>query len=39
MSSKERIEQDSFGEVSLTISALYGAQTQGAAENFTLSDH
>lgn len=39
MSSKERIEQDSFGEVRLPISALYGAQTQRAVENFTLSDH
>ena len=32
-----RIETDSMGEVQVPIQALYGAQTQRAIENFTLS--
>jgi len=32
-----RIEKDSMGEVQVPISALYGAQTQRAVENFTIS--
>ena len=33
-----RIEHDSMGEVEVPISALYGAQTQRALNNFTISD-
>jgi fumarate hydratase class II len=36
-SSKHRIEKDSMGEVSVPIDALYGAQTQRALVNFTIS--
>jgi len=32
-----RIEKDSMGEVQVPLSALYGAQTQRAKENFTIS--
>jgi fumarate hydratase class II len=33
-----RIESDTMGEVKLPASAYYGAQTQRAVENFTISD-
>jgi fumarate hydratase, class II len=33
-----RIERDSMGEVRVPANALYGAQTQRAVENFTISD-
>ncbi|HET6569326.1 MAG TPA: class II fumarate hydratase [Rhodothermales bacterium] len=33
-----RIEKDSMGEVKVPASALYGAQTQRAVENFPISD-
>lgn len=36
-SSKHRIEKDSMGEVSVPVEALYGAQTQRALVNFTIS--
>lgn len=32
-----RIERDSMGEVQVPVTALYGAQTQRAVENFTIS--
>ncbi|MEE8112663.1 MAG: aspartate ammonia-lyase, partial [Acidobacteriota bacterium] len=35
--SEHRIETDSLGEVKVPTSALYGAQTQRAAENFPIS--
>lgn len=39
MSSNEyRIEKDSMGEVKVPVSALYGAQTQRAVDNFPISD-
>jgi fumarate hydratase class II len=39
MSSTEyRIEKDSMGEVKVPVSALYGAQTQRAVDNFPISD-
>lgn len=34
---KTRIESDTMGEVEVPIKALYGAQTQRAVENFTIS--
>ena len=38
MTSKDfRIEKDSLGEVKVPASALYGAQTQRAVENFPIS--
>lgn len=37
MSSEYRIEKDSLGEVRVPASALYGAQTQRAVENFPVS--
>jgi len=38
MTSKDfRIEKDSLGEVQVPASALYGAQTQRAVENFPIS--
>lgn len=37
MSSEYRIEKDSLGEVRVPNSALYGAQTQRAVENFPVS--
>lgn len=36
-SNKGRIEKDSMGEVSVPVDALYGAQTQRARVNFTIS--
>mgnify|MGYP000395016438 CR=1 FL=1 len=36
--SDRRIERDSMGEVSVPVSALYGAQTQRAVDNFQLSE-
>lgn len=38
MIEKTRIEHDSMGSVQVPVSALYGAQTQRAIENFTISD-
>lgn len=39
MSSTEyRVEKDSMGEVKVPVSALYGAQTQRAVDNFPISD-
>jgi len=35
---KDRIEQDSMGEVKVPEDAYYGAQTQRARENFSISD-
>ncbi|WP_113953374.1 lyase family protein [Arenicella xantha] len=35
---KHRIEQDSMGKVRVANSALYGAQTQRAIDNFNISD-
>jgi fumarate hydratase class II len=37
MNAKVRIEKDSLGEVSVPAAALYGAQTQRAVENFSIS--
>ncbi|MGR8939980.1 MAG: class II fumarate hydratase [Gammaproteobacteria bacterium] len=37
MTSLHRIEHDSLGEVKVPVSALYGAQTQRAVDNFPLS--
>ena len=37
MSESHRIEKDSLGEVRVPANALYGAQTQRAAENFPIS--
>ncbi len=37
MSSKTRLEHDSFGEVRVPAKALYGAQTQRAVQNFPIS--
>ena len=37
MSSKFRIEKDSMGELKVPESALWGAQTQRAVENFPIS--
>src|SRR5688572_11882143 len=38
MTSKEfRVEKDSLGEMKVPASALYGAQTQRAVENFPIS--
>ena len=37
MSSEYRIEKDSMGEVKVPQSALYGAQTQRAIDNFKIS--
>ena len=37
MSQKMRIEHDSFGRLQVPADALYGAQTQRAVENFTIS--
>ena len=37
MSRSHRIEKDSLGEVRVPADALYGAQTQRAAENFPIS--
>ncbi len=37
MSQTHRIERDSLGEVAVPANALYGAQTQRAAENFPIS--
>lgn len=37
MSSEYRIEKDSLGEVKVPASALYGAQTQRAVDNFPVS--
>ena len=37
MTSKYRIEKDSLGEVKVPQTALYGAQTQRAIENFQIS--
>jgi fumarate hydratase class II len=37
MKSTYRIEKDSMGEVQVPMTALYGAQTQRAVENFTIS--
>ncbi|GAB6067170.1 class II fumarate hydratase [Methylothermus subterraneus] len=37
MTESFRIEQDSMGEVKVPAEALYGAQTQRAVENFTIS--
>ena len=37
MNPEMRIEKDSLGEVSVPASALYGAQTQRAVENFPIS--
>src|SRR5687768_17292166 len=33
-----RIERDSMGQVRVPVSALYGAQTQRAVDNFPISD-
>lgn len=38
MDSQYRIEADSFGEVKVPSEALYGAQTQRAVNNFTISN-
>jgi fumarate hydratase class II len=38
MDSQYRIEADSLGEVKVPSDALYGAQTQRAVNNFTISD-
>ena len=35
--SKVRVEKDSMGEVEVPVSALYGAQTQRAIDNFNIS--
>ena len=35
---KQRVEQDSMGDVLVPEEAYYGAQTQRAVENFTISD-
>lgn len=37
MTMKFRVEQDSFGDLLIPISALYGAQTQRAVQNFAIS--
>ncbi|MBP6533802.1 MAG: class II fumarate hydratase [Arenimonas sp.] len=37
MTMKFRLEQDSFGELLVPFDALYGAQTQRAVQNFSLS--
>ena len=37
MSSKTRVEHDSFGELRVPARALYGAQTQRAVQNFPIS--
>src|ERR1051325_9229032 len=37
MSGKNRVERDSMGEVAIPASALYGAQTQRAVQNFPIS--
>src|SRR5512137_1794946 len=37
METNTRIERDSLGEVHVPASALYGAQTQRAVENFPIS--
>ena len=34
---KDRIERDSMGEVRVPKTALYGAQTQRAVDNFSIS--
>src|SRR5208283_2498543 len=41
MADKEsfRVETDSMGEVKVPAGAYWGAQTQRAVENFTVSDH
>jgi fumarate hydratase class II len=39
MSTNERVERDSLGEVRVPKDALYGAQTQRAVENFPISGH
>ena len=39
MDERIRIERDSMGEVSVPAHALYGAQTQRAVDNFTLSPY
>lgn len=36
---KTRIEIDSMGELEVPADALYGAQTQRAINNFTVSGH
>src|SRR5215470_8486932 len=36
-SKKNRVERDSMGEVAIPASALYGAQTQRAVQNFPIS--
>ena len=38
MTKKYRIEEDSLGEVKVPDKALYGAQTQRAVDNFTISN-
>jgi fumarate hydratase class II len=35
---KSRLEKDSMGEIEVPADALYGAQTQRAVQNFTVSD-
>jgi len=35
---KTRIERDSMGELEVPETALYGAQTQRAIDNFPISD-
>ena len=37
MTPEYRIEKDSLGEIRVPADALYGAQTQRAVENFTVS--
>ena len=37
MDKENRIEQDSMGQVIVPVAALYGAQTQRAVNNFTIS--
>jgi fumarate hydratase class II len=37
MSGGERVERDSMGEVRVPVEAMYGAQTQRAVENFSIS--
>ncbi len=37
MTSNDRVEKDSLGEVRVPVDALYGAQTQRAVENFPIS--
>ncbi len=39
MAKDHRVEKDSMGEVSIPASAYWGAQTQRAVENFSVSQH